>query len=730
MLDPRDERVTMALQDVRDLDPAALAAILAEYDADVAAAVRAALQEAELAFEATLHLVADELTHALLQQPPAIADLVRHKRAAVRSTWEATNAAESIVANEQTTHGAPPRIGRYRDVRFFKQGGMGALYRAFDPELKRDVVLKTLPAALDDDREAQMRLRREARLAGQFEHPGLCRVLDVIETDQRLYVVLPFLEGDTLEEHLAHARASGDAPHTLWLALTTSLSSKGTIDSQESRGRPDVRGLPGVLWLFERLARAMHAAHTAGVIHRDLKPSNVMIRPDGSPVIIDFGIAVRPDERTQRTEMGRLLGSFPYMSAEQASGDPALVDRRTDVYALGVVLYEVLTLERPYSGLTVEALLAAIQGGDPKRPRNLNPRVSREVEAVCLMAMALEPKRRYQTALEFADDLKNLRELCPIRATTTSTVGLLWRRVRRNPAAASFAAVAVILLGGVIGLAVVTTQRAAARTELIDAVRDVRSAHLLGKTPPTKALAILEAVVQDKDLRASLVNNPLHPDAFDRLIDFMSDNLRGSDEDAGMQLLAPRAANADPRPVLRFRSGLKNDRAWHFIVRLESLRSDVAFEERAVQHAGGGDVVAIQPGIDHALAAGGWRWTVSLDSERHPSAGKSAAMAEFTVIAPSALEELRASLPRTGDEVLDRHLEATALLRLGLASMALARLEHGAGMIEDPADHARQLLLEGQARALLGDRESLEAARERWQPIARRHAVEGTERSR
>ena len=339
----------------------------------------------------------------------------------------------------------PTRLGRYEVLGPLSQGGMGTLLRARDPELGREVVLKTVRPALGADRHALARFRREARIAGRLGHPHLCPVLDVIHEDDRIWVVMPLLRGATLDQTIDRARAQHDHASPPWSRLD--LGAADPVAAPSATGKTEIGGLPAVLLFMERVARAMHDAHETGIVHRDLKPSNVMVQPDGSPVVFDFGLATRSDEETSLTLPGQVMGTPAYMAPEQIDGRPDAIDRRTDVYALGVILYELLTLARPFEGANLAALFAAIRRGQPTLPRRHAPTLRRDLEAVCLRAMAPERDRRYLTADDFARDLANVRLLRPTAAKPLTVATRLVRWGRRNPMAVALVT-AVGLAGG------------------------------------------------------------------------------------------------------------------------------------------------------------------------------------------------------------------------------------------------------------------------------------------
>lgn len=378
---------------------------------------------------------------------PSIADFVRTEYAAL--TQPAAPAAAAAT---------PSRIGRYEITGSLGGGGMGAVFAAIDPQLGRRVVVKSLHPLLARDPAARERLRREARVLGSLDHRGLVKVIDVVEADGSLHLVMPYHDGRTLAAHLAEARAAslvGPAGDDgAWLRLP-GVGDRGAA----------VRALVGFV---RATAQALDHAHRAGVVHRDLKPDNLLALADGTPLVLDFGLS-QPGDESRLTVAGEVVGTPMYMAPEQIEGQPATP--ATDVYALGVVLYEALTLVHPFAGPGGRAgVFQRILLGDPLPPRRHQPRLARDLEAVVLRAIDRAPQRRYATAAAFADDLKRVLDLEPTDARPLSAVTAAWRRVQRRPRAS--AAVALLLVATVAALVAgveawrLHAQQAAARAEL------------------------------------------------------------------------------------------------------------------------------------------------------------------------------------------------------------------------------------------------------------------------
>ena len=311
---------------------------------------------------------------------------------------------------------APRRLGKFELLEELGLGSFGHVFRARDTELGRIVAIKMLRAGRLASREEVDRFVREARSAAQLQHPGLVALHETGQTEEGLfYLVEEFVEGETLTARLRAAR----------------FSFRQTAE------------------LIAAIADALDYAHRHGVIHRDVKPSNIQLDLEGRPHVMDFGLAKHETDESSMTLEGQVLGTPAYVSPEQARGESRRVDGRADVYSLGVILYELLTGERPFRG-TRQMLLLQVLHDDPRPPRQLNDKVPRDLETIALKAMSKAPARRYATAKDLADDLRRFLSGEPIRARPLGRVKRLWRWCRRNPVAAGM--ILAVSLSSAFGL--------------------------------------------------------------------------------------------------------------------------------------------------------------------------------------------------------------------------------------------------------------------------------------
>ncbi len=337
-----------------------------------------------------------------------------------------------------------PTLGRFELIEAVGRGAFGTVYRARDTQLARTVAVKVPRSGRLTTDEDEDRFVREARNAAQLQHPGIVSVYEVGRSETFPYIVGEFVDGVTLADALTARKF----------------------------------GFREAARLMARVAEALDHAHKQGVVHRDLKPSNIMLTVDGAPRVMDFGLAKRDAGEVTMTVDGQVLGTPAYMSPEQASGQAHHVDGRSDVYSLGGVLYELLTGELPFLG-NQRMILHQVLHDEPRSPRSLNDRIPRDLETICLKAMAKEPSRRYQTAGAMSDDLARFLAGKPIAARPVGRVERLWRWCKRNPLVASLSAAVVVALvsGATVSAIFAIDARARAREALVEKARaDINAA--------------------------------------------------------------------------------------------------------------------------------------------------------------------------------------------------------------------------------------------------------------
>jgi eukaryotic-like serine/threonine-protein kinase len=310
--------------------------------------------------------------------------------------------------------GGSGRIGDYDLVEEIAHGGMGIVYRAVQISLKREVALKLMLAAEFAKETARKRFHREAEAAAGLHHANIVSIYEIGEQAGRPYFSMELVEGRNLAE------------------LT--------------RDKP----LPArdVARIARTLAEAVQYAHEHGVLHRDLKPSNVLLDNLGEPHITDFGLAKQMEIGADLTMTGQVLGTPSYMPPEQAESKRGPTTAASDVYSLGAILYQLLTARPPFIAETLTQTLRLVVEGDPVSPRLLNPSVPRDLETICLKCLEKEPRSRYSTARELADELGRFLKHEPIRARSVGPPARLARWCRRKPSLA-------LALGGIITLLLV-----------------------------------------------------------------------------------------------------------------------------------------------------------------------------------------------------------------------------------------------------------------------------------
>ncbi len=283
------------------------------------------------------------------------------------------------------------------------RGGMGAVYKAWQDSLKRVVALKVIRADAYADHAVFTRFQAEAEAAARLQHPNIVSVFEVGEHEGVGYLVLEYVRGGGLDRKLA-----------------------GLLQSPNDSAR-----------LLETVARAIHYAHQQGIVHRDLKPANILLTDDGAPKISDFGLAKLMERDQGLTQAGDIVGTPSYMAPEQLRGLSSKITPVTDVYALGAILYEMLTGRPPFKGTTPLSTMEQVATQEPLAPGKLQRHTPADLETICLKCLQKDPHRRYASALELADDLRRFLEHQPILARPTPGWERAWKWSRRHKGAAT-----------------------------------------------------------------------------------------------------------------------------------------------------------------------------------------------------------------------------------------------------------------------------------------------------
>ncbi len=307
------------------------------------------------------------------------------------------------------------------------RGGMGIVYRARQLTLQREVALKILSPALAQVPRSVERFRREAQAAARLHHTNIVPVYAQGLADGHLYYAMELIAGESLDEVLAAERIEFDVTAS---QARGGASRVGHVSGSSAHRRNYRR----IALRIASVAEALAHAHEQRVIHRDIKPQNLILGTDGHLHITDFGLARLTDE-PGLTLSRDLVGTPIYMAPEQVSGGK--IDGRTDVYALGMTLYEMLALRKPFSGDTYESIIRQVLNSDPVPPRKVDRRIPVDLETICLRAIEKEPQRRFASAADMAADLRRYAEQFPIASRRISLPGRIARWTRRHPAQAA-----------------------------------------------------------------------------------------------------------------------------------------------------------------------------------------------------------------------------------------------------------------------------------------------------
>jgi WD40 repeat protein len=337
----------------------------------------------------------------------------------------------AMAAADELTSRPPPAIPGYEILGELGRGGMGVVYQARQVQLNRPCAIKMILAGTHAAPESVARFLAEAQAIARLQHPNIVQIHHVGEADGLPFFELEYLPGGGLDRQL---------DGTPWPPGRAAL-------------------------LVEQLARAIVEAHRLGVVHRDLKPANVLLAADGTPKITDFGLAKMLDSESALTRTELVMGSPSYMAPEQAGGQSRQAGPAADIYALGAVLYELLTGRPPFRGATAMETLEQVKGSEPVPPSRLVPKLARDIETICLRCLHKEPTRRYENASALSEDLRRFRAGEPIVARRVGRSERIWKWARRRPAIAALSGlIALVAAIGLIGMSVLYGQAVVARS--------------------------------------------------------------------------------------------------------------------------------------------------------------------------------------------------------------------------------------------------------------------------
>ena len=344
---------------------------------------------------------------------------------------------ESVAAGDDRSHEDKPARAGTRSERFAEllgelgdyelleevgRGGQGVVFRAQQKSLNRTVALKVINLGQWASEAHLKRFRREAEAAASLDHAGIVPIYEVGERDGSCYFSMKFVEGGQLDE----------------VVKRTPTSVRQAAE------------------LIAKVARTVHYAHEHGILHRDIKPGNILLDKNGEPHLTDFGLARLLDTQSSVTRTIDVLGTPSYMAPEQAAGETTKLNKATDVYGLGAVLYQLLTGQPPFAGGTTYETIRLLRDTEPRPPRQLNPKIDRELSTICLKCLEKDPQRRYSSALALAEDLEHWLKHEPIQAKPSGFFTHARKWVRRNP---STTVLVTLLVALAVGLSVTVWNR-------------------------------------------------------------------------------------------------------------------------------------------------------------------------------------------------------------------------------------------------------------------------------
>ncbi|MEM0924469.1 MAG: serine/threonine-protein kinase [Planctomycetota bacterium] len=348
----------------------------------------------------------------------------------------------------------PSLIPNFTGHEMLGQGGMGVVYKAFDPRVQRHVALKVIAPQREWRPEHRARFQTEAKAAAHLQHANIVQLFEFNDHKGVLYCAFEYVDGGSLSERIQSA----------------------PLSNQEAAR------------LVATVAEAVHYAHQKSVLHRDLKPDNILLTSNGTPKIADFGLAKLTDEDESRTLVGTPMGTPAYMSPEQAR-DSAETTAATDIYSLGAILYECLVGRLLFQGSWL-SVLEKVKHEDPIRPKQLNQEVDRDLEAICLRCLEKDPRKRFSTAADLTNDLRRFMANMPVESRVPSLWDRWWKMARRNPMATTFGTLflaSLLIALPIVSLLSLRLKDQLDRSNRIRYAIQVRSAAEVAEDDPMKA---------------------------------------------------------------------------------------------------------------------------------------------------------------------------------------------------------------------------------------------------
>jgi tetratricopeptide (TPR) repeat protein/tRNA A-37 threonylcarbamoyl transferase component Bud32 len=364
-------------------------------------------------------------------------------------------------------------IGDYELLSVLGQGGMGVVYKAKQISLNREVALKMIRNSELASEDQIRRFQNEAEIVALFDHPAIVPIYEVgIHGDQR-YFSMKLIDGAGLDKRIKSS----------------------PLDPRVAAE------------LVAEVAEAIHHAHQRGLLHRDLKPANILVDAEGRPHVTDFGLAKRMEEKSGLTMSGEIMGTPAYMAPEQAMGRNSEITTASDVYGLGGILYAAITGREPFQGNTLLETLHKVRASAPDKPTRIDKKIPRDLEVICLKCLEKDPKRRYASAQEVADDLHRWLNGEPIVARPVNAAARSWMWCKRRPALAALGgALALAIIAGVIGVAWQWRAAVFQRNEAVAARDAAQKNAQLASTQATLALSTIQDLIADVKNNLSVPN--------------------------------------------------------------------------------------------------------------------------------------------------------------------------------------------------------------------------------